>query len=73
LGAFDGNGRRAVAGCRIACDDQIVGMPSGVARLPVDTGHSPEIDAKGIRSAEEIDKEFPDDFVKIAWAQWLGM
>jgi hypothetical protein len=73
LGAFDGNGRRAVAGCRIACDDQIVGMPSGVARLPVDTGHSPEIDAKGIRSAEEIDKEFPDDFVKIVWAQWLGM
>jgi hypothetical protein len=57
LGAFDGYSRRPVAARSLASDDEIVGEPSGIARLPIDAGDAPEIDAESIRPAEEIQKE----------------
>src|SRR4051812_6396470 len=57
LGTFNGKSRRAVTARSHAGDDEIVGKPSGIARLPVDAGYAAEIDAKGIRPAKEIEKE----------------
>ena len=58
----------AVADRCLTGNDDVVRKPSGIARLPVDTGHSAEIDAQSIRSAEEIEKESGADGVLIAGA-----
>jgi hypothetical protein len=51
-----------------ARDDEIVGKPSRIARLPVNAGYLAEINAKPIRSAEEVEEQSGSRRVLVAEA-----
>ena len=57
LSAFDGYARCSIFARLLARYNEIVGKPSRVAGLPIETDDMPKIYSKSIRAGQEVEKE----------------